>query len=111
MDELSQRWAAPFPLDRASLAQKSTRGIGRAQGILTVHAHSGPLIIRRGGDSNPRTRSTPVTRFPVAPVQPLRHLSGTAVSLAWRLAQICQQPSRSRGTVSPPRSTPLTDTS
>jgi hypothetical protein len=31
---------------------------------------------RRGGDSNPRTRSTPVTRFPVAPVQPLRHLSG-----------------------------------
>jgi hypothetical protein len=30
---------------------------------------------RRGGDSNPRTRSTPVTRFPVAPVQPLRHLS------------------------------------
>jgi hypothetical protein len=31
---------------------------------------------RRGGDSNPRTRLTPVTRFPVAPVQPLRHLSG-----------------------------------
>jgi HEPN domain len=30
---------------------------------------------RRGRDSNPRTRSTPVTRFPVAPVQPLRHLS------------------------------------
>jgi hypothetical protein len=32
--------------------------------------------LRRGRDSNPRTRSTPVTRFPVAPVQPLRHLSG-----------------------------------
>ncbi len=32
---------------------------------------------RRGRDSNPRTRSTPVTRFPVAPVQPLRHLSET----------------------------------
>src|SRR5207248_4423401 len=30
---------------------------------------------RRGRDSNPRTRLTPVTRFPVAPVQPLRHLS------------------------------------
>jgi putative flavoprotein involved in K+ transport len=30
---------------------------------------------RRGRDSNPRTRSTPVTRFPVVPVQPLRHLS------------------------------------
>src|SRR4051794_40329612 len=28
---------------------------------------------RRGRDSNPRTRLTPVTRFPVAPVQPLRH--------------------------------------
>jgi hypothetical protein len=34
---------------------------------------------RRGRDSNPRTRSTPVTRFPIVPVQPLRHLSsGTA---------------------------------
>src|ERR1700733_4851330 len=33
---------------------------------------------RRGRDSNPRTRLTPVTRFPVAPVQPLRHLSSTA---------------------------------
>jgi integrase/recombinase XerD len=31
--------------------------------------------VRRGRDSNPRTRLTPVTRFPVAPVQPLRHLS------------------------------------
>jgi hypothetical protein len=30
---------------------------------------------RRGRDSNPRTRLTPVTRFPVVPVQPLRHLS------------------------------------
>jgi hypothetical protein len=30
---------------------------------------------RRGGDSNPRTGSTPVTRFPVAPIQPLWHLS------------------------------------
>ena len=29
---------------------------------------------RREGDSNPRT-SFPVTRFPVVPVQPLRHLS------------------------------------
>src|SRR5579875_2332136 len=33
---------------------------------------------RRGRDSNPRTRLTPVTRFPVAPVQPLRHLSTQA---------------------------------
>ncbi len=30
---------------------------------------------RRGRDSNPRTESTPVTRFPVAPIQPLWHLS------------------------------------
>src|SRR5829696_7937214 len=30
---------------------------------------------RRGRDSNPRTRSTPVTRFPIVPVQPLRHPS------------------------------------
>ena len=38
---------------------------------------------RRGRDSNPRTRLTPVTRFPVVPVQPLRHLSWKAgVSLA-----------------------------
>ena len=36
------------------------------------------LTRRRGRDSNPRTRLTPVTRFPVAPVQPLRHLSGRA---------------------------------
>ncbi len=36
---------------------------------------------RRGGDSNPRTRLPPVTRFPVAPVQPLRHLSVTRVGL------------------------------
>jgi hypothetical protein len=35
----------------------------------------GRPIERRGRDSNPRTRSTPVTRFPVVPVQPLRHLS------------------------------------
>ena len=35
-----------------------------------------PSRRRRGRDSNPRTRLTPVTRFPVAPVQPLRHLSG-----------------------------------
>ena len=34
---------------------------------------------RRGRDSNPRTRLTPVTRFPVVPVQPLRHLSWNAV--------------------------------
>ncbi len=34
-----------------------------------------PAKKRRGRDSNPRTGSTPVTRFPVAPVQPLRHLS------------------------------------
>ena len=30
---------------------------------------------RRGRDSNPRYELTPYTRFPVAPVQPLRHLS------------------------------------
>ena len=34
-----------------------------------------PRTERRGRDSNPRTRLTPVTRFPVVPVQPLRHLS------------------------------------
>src|SRR5215831_2746011 len=39
---------------------------------------NGSCTKRRGGDSNPRTRLTPVTRFPVAPVQPLRHLSWRA---------------------------------
>ena len=39
---------------------------------------------RRGRDSNPRTRSTPVTRFPVAPIQPLWHLS----IAAWCAASI-----------------------
>ena len=49
---------------------------------------------RRGRDSNPRTRLTPVTRFPVVPVQPLRHLSWTAGRVA---AQICQRPSTQHG--------------
>src|SRR3712207_1899204 len=41
-------------------------------------------IERRGRDSNPRTRLTPVTRFPVAPVQPLRHLSRLGGSEGYR---------------------------
>src|SRR5439155_8712706 len=40
-----------------------------------VRPMSRDITERRGRDSNPRTRLTPVTRFPVAPVQPLRHLS------------------------------------
>jgi hypothetical protein len=48
---------------------------------------------RRGGDSNPRTRSTPVTRFPVAPVQPLRHLSERPAE-AYRGGRITRRSSR-----------------
>ena len=49
---------------------------------------------RRGRDSNPRTRSTPVTRFPVAPVQPLRHLSRAGPSVSWclRMRRPCVRP-------------------
>src|SRR3954470_8100848 len=48
----------------------------------TVHAdYQTRAAERRGRDSNPRTRLTPVTRFPVAPVQPLRHLSERSVRL------------------------------
>jgi transposase InsO family protein len=49
---------------------------------------------RRGGDSNPRTRLTPVTRFPVAPVQPLRHLSVQAVASVARGREIAQARAR-----------------
>ena len=59
-------------------------GLSALRGLHSVAAFAAiqPAIYstqakRRGGDSNPRTRSTPVTRFPVAPVQPLRHLSGS----------------------------------
>src|SRR3954465_9068698 len=37
---------------------------------------------RRGRDSNPRGRSTPPTRFPVALLKPLGHLSVSARSVA-----------------------------
>ena len=47
----------------------------RGPGLLTASAAQSRGGPRRGRDSNPRTRLTPVTRFPVAPVQPLRHLS------------------------------------
>ena len=46
-------------------------GHGVVAARLSAAHHAG----RRGRDSNPRTRLTPVTRFPVVPVQPLRHLS------------------------------------
>src|SRR3954466_254992 len=45
------------------------------------------ITARRGRDSNPRTRLTPVTRFPVVPVQPLRHLS-------WRQRRVAAAPVR-----------------
>jgi hypothetical protein len=52
------------------------------------------------------------TRFPVVPVQPLRHLSTVAQASGQRAArdQICQIPPRSRGTRSQAAVRPVTST-
>ncbi len=63
---------------RGPLALWGAGGLWPGTGLPASGEGDGTAGERRGGDSNPRTRSTPVTRFPVAPVQPLRHLSGTA---------------------------------
>src|ERR1700759_4222072 len=84
MDVKEANGPVPFPCRLPPLRRKSTKGIGGAQEPLSASSLSGPTIQRRGGDSNPRTRLTPVTRFPVAPVQPLRHLSWSGARVAWR---------------------------
>jgi hypothetical protein len=65
-------------LRRQAIARRpepSHRRSRAVHGRATTPADTPRCPVRRGRDSNPRTRLTPVTRFPVAPVQPLRHLS------------------------------------
>ena len=53
------------------------RGAARS-GVHAAGSAHGPRLQRRGRDSNPRGRLTPPTRFPVALLKPLGHLSFAA---------------------------------
>lgn len=66
--------------DQRRVRNTAARLLGDPEGQFTLTARAWLVRgtvgeQRRGRDSNPRTRLTPVTRFPVVPVQPLRHLS------------------------------------
>src|SRR4051812_47420236 len=63
--------ALPAPVLRLRPARAAARWAAAAARAAAAR----PGLKRRGRDSTPRTRLTPVTRFPVAPVQPLRPLA------------------------------------
>jgi hypothetical protein len=65
----AERYDLPTPEVNQRVAGHEVDMLWRDQRLIVE------LAERRGRDSNPRTRLTPVTRFPVVPVQPLRHLS------------------------------------
>jgi hypothetical protein len=65
-----------FPRKRVS------PGVALARLCRPLHAYARPSAERRGWDSNPRGRLTPPTRFPVALLKPLGHLSGDSRVLA-----------------------------
>jgi hypothetical protein len=74
----SPSWSRGCCVDCSAIDPNITEpiiGERAAGGRISAEPSVAILRKRRGGDSNPRTRSTPVTRFPVAPIQPLWHLS------------------------------------